>query len=157
MQAGSSAATIGSLREPRLKVPSAPRSASSAARVVYLGIVASTLIISIGGLTLSLTLGTATSAAGLLDWLALGVGAVAFLTGFSRRNKLSRLREGGSAEEWWIENAGKVLLIWGLLELTAVAGAVVVFASGHLTAFAALAALSLAGLGTLSPGRMPLR
>jgi hypothetical protein len=135
-------------------VPSAPRSASSAARVVYVGIVASTLIICIGGLTLSLTLGTATSAAGLLDWLALGSGAVAFLTAFRQRSKLSRLGEGGSAAEWWSDNAGKVLLIWGLLELTAIAGAVVVFATGHLTAFAALAALSLAGLGTLSPGRL---
>ena len=131
-----------------------PRTASSAARVVYAGIVASTLIISVGALATSFTLGTATTAASLFDAIALLGGAAAFLAGFRQRKRLTRAGGGRSAEEWWGENAGRVLLIWGLLELTAVAGAVVVFATGHLTAFVALAVLALAGLGTLSPGRV---
>ena len=103
---------------------------------------------------MSLALGTATTAAGLPDWVALSSGSVAFVTGFQLRKRLSRPRSVGSAEEWWGENGGRALLIWGLLELTAVAGATVVFATGHLTAFVALAVLGLAGLGTLSPGRV---
>ncbi len=131
-----------------------PRSPSSAARVVYAGIVASTLIISGGALATSVALGTATTAAGLFDWLALLSGSAAFITGFQQRKRLTRAGGGRSAEEWWGDNSGRVLLIWGLLELTAVVGAAVVFATGHLTAFAALAALALAGLGTMSPARV---
>lgn len=131
-----------------------PRPASSAARVVYAGIVASTLIISLGALATSFTLGTATTAAGLFDAVALLAGSAAFVAGFQQRRRLTRAGAGRSAEEWWGENAGRVLLMWGLLELTAVTGAVVVFATGHLTAFVALAVLALAGLGTLSPGRV---
>ena len=135
-------------------MPPAPRSPSAAARVVYAGIVASTLIITGGALTTSLTLGTATTAAGLFDWVALISGSAAFVTGFQPRKRLTLPGGGRTAEEWWGDNGGRVLLVWGLLELTAVAGAVVVFATGHLTAFVALAVLGLAGLGTLSPGRV---
>ena len=135
-------------------MPPAPRSPSSAARVVYAGIIASTLIISVGALIVSLALGTATTAAGLPDWVALISGSAAFVIGFQQRKRLSRPHGADSAEEWWGENGGRALLIWGLLELTAVAGAAVVFATGHLTAFVGLAVLGLAGLGTLSPGRV---
>ena len=135
-------------------MPTVPRSHFSAARIVYAGIVASTLIITGGALTMSLTLGTATTAAGLPDGAALIFGSATFVAGFRQRARLSQPVGGGSAEAWWGENTGRVLLIWGLMELTAVAGAVVAFATGHLTAFVALAVLGLAGLGTLSPGQV---
>lgn len=135
-------------------MPPTPRSPSSAARVVFAGIVASTLIITAGALTMSLALGTATTAAGLPDGAALVAGSVAFVAGIQQRNRLGQAGNR-SAEDWWGENSGRVLLVWGLFELTAVAGAAVVFATGHLTAFVALAVLGLAGLFTLPPGRAP--
>jgi hypothetical protein len=135
-------------------VAPAPRSPSSAARIVYAGIVASTSIITVGALTTSLVLGTATAAAGLPDGLALVAGAAAFLAGIRSRKRLRPSGSGDTGDQWWNENGGRVLLIWGLMELTAVTGAVVVFATGHLTAFAALAVLGLAGLASLSPRRV---
>ncbi len=103
---------------------------------------------------MSLALGTATIAAGLPDGAALVAGSVAFVAGIQQRNRLGQAGNR-SAEDWWGENSGRVLLVWGLFELTAVAGAAVVFATGHLTAFVALAVLGLAGLFTLPPGRAP--
>ena len=135
-------------------MPSAPRSHTSAARIVYAGIVASTLIIIVGALTLSLTLGNATAAAGLADGVALVFGAATFSWGFRLRARLRQPTARESVDDWWNANTGRVLLMWGLMELTAIAGAVVTFATGHLTAFVALAVLGLAGLGTLAPGRV---
>lgn len=132
----------------------APRSPSSAARIVFIGIVASTSIITIGALTTSLVLGTATAAAGLPDGVALVAGAGAFVAGIQQRKRLRPSGSGESIDQWWNVNGGRLVLIWGLMELTAVSGAVVVFATGHLTAFAALTVLGLAGLASLSPRRV---
>jgi hypothetical protein len=122
--------------------------------VLYAGIVASTLIISAGALAMSITLGTATPVTGWPDWVALVVGSGSFVAGMQRRKGLSRRGAGQTADQWWGENAGGVLTIWGLLELAAIAGALVVFATGHLTVFVALAVLALAALLTLTPGRV---
>jgi hypothetical protein len=135
-------------------VPPATRSPSSAARVLYAGVIASTLIISVGALATSITLGTATPVTGWPDWVALVVGSGSFVAGMQRRKGLNRPAGGQTADQWWGENAGRVLTIWGLLEFAAIAGALVVFATGHLTVFVALAVLALAALLTLTPGRV---
>ena len=136
-------------------MPQAERAPSSSARVVYAGIVASTLIVSLGALVVSMSLKSFSTGIGLGDLAALLVGFGAFGAVVRRLQRLGGRRTGQSRDEWWGENAGRVLLVWGLWELGAMAGAALLFATGHYPIFTVLALAALAGLATSSPGRFP--
>ena len=88
------------------------------------------------------------------DAVAFLLGLAVFVVGMRIRQRLGERRGGQTREEWWAANAGRVLLLWGLLELGAMAGAVLLFATGHLPVFAVLALAALAGLMASSPGRL---
>ncbi len=135
-------------------MPQAKRAPSSSARVVYAGIVASTLIVSLGALVVSMSLKSLTTRIGLGDLAALLVGFGAFAAVVRRLQRLGGRRTGQSRESWWGENAGRMVLVWGLWELGALAGAALVFATGHYPIFTVLALAALAGLATSSPGRL---
>ncbi|HEU5217981.1 MAG TPA: hypothetical protein VFU23_04940 [Gemmatimonadales bacterium] len=135
-------------------MPAEARSSTSAARVVYAGIVASTLISTGGALATSLTLGTASTMVDLSDWLGLAAGLGAIGAGFRQRRVLTGAAAPGPLETWWSEHAGRVLLMWGLLELGGLFGAVLLFATGHLPAYAVLTALALVGIVLTPPGRI---
>lgn len=134
-------------------MPQAERTPSSSARVVYAGIVASTLIVTIGALVVSMSLKSASGSLGAPDAVAFLLGLGVILAGTKIRLRLGESKRGQSREEWWTAHAGRVLLLWGLMELTAMAGAVLLFATGHLLVFVVLALAALAGLATSSPGR----
>jgi len=135
-------------------VPQAGRAPSSSARVVYAGIVASPLIVTVGALVVSMSLNSASGKLGAPDAVAFLLGLAVFVVGMRIRQRLGERRGGQTREEWWAANAGRVLLLWGLLELGAMAGAVLLFATGHLPVFAVLALAALAGLMASSPGRL---
>jgi len=134
-------------------VPPAERASSSSARVVYAGIVASTLIVTIGALVVSMSLKSASGSLGAPDAVVFLLGLGVFVAGTKIRQRLGERRGGRSREEWWTANAGRVLLLWGLMELAAMAGAALLFATDHLPVFVVLALAALAGLATSSPGR----
>ena len=134
-------------------MPPAERAPSSSARVVYAGIVASTLIVTIGALVVSMSLKSASGSMGAPDAVVFLLGLGVFVAGTKIRQRLGERRGGRSREEWWAANAGRVLLLWGLMELAAMAGAALLFATGHLPVFVMLALAALAGLATSSPGR----
>ena len=135
-------------------MPQAQRAPSSSARVVYAGIVASTLIVSLGALVVSMSLDSASGRLGPPDAAAFLLGLGVFVAGMRIRQRLGERRGGQSREEWWTAHAGRVLLLWGLMELAAMAGAALLFATGHLPVFVVLALAALAGLATSSPGRL---
>ena len=134
-------------------MPQAGRAPSSSARVVYAGIVASTLIVTLGALVVSTSLKSASGSLGAPDAVAFLLGLGVFLAGTKIRQRLGERRGGQSREEWWTAHAGRVLLLWGLMETAAMAGAVLLFATGHLSVFVVLSLAALAGLATSSPGR----
>ena len=135
-------------------MPPAARSPSSAARVVYAGILASTLIVSSGALVVSLSLGSMTAALAPLDAVVFLVGMGALLAAFRQRQRLGGSTRGETVESWWGENGGKALLVWGLLELGALIGAMLIFATGRFPIYAVLATVALSGLVVSSPGRL---
>jgi hypothetical protein len=135
-------------------VTQAPRSPASAARIVYIGLLASTIIISGGALAVSLSLGTVTSGTGSIDWIALVVGLGILGIVLQRRQRLEAQSAGGWADAWWQANSGAALVLWALLEFTSTIGSVVLFATGHIVVFVVLVFLALSGLLLLSPGRL---
>lgn len=130
------------------------RAPFSAARVVYAGIFASTIIVSAGALVVKGTLGTLGWSMDLLDYVAIVAGSTAVVLANRLRQAIGGRRSGQSADDWWGENAGKALLVWAILELAALVGAIVLFATGHVTVFTVLVTLVLAGLVLTSPGRL---
>lgn len=135
-------------------MPPAQRAPSSAARVVYAGIFASTIIINLGALVVSLSLRASVTAVSAPDLVVLLAGLGALLAGIRLRHRLGGRRSGQTREEWWGENAGRALMLWGLLELCALPGAVLMFATGHVTIFAGLTAMAVASLAMCAPGRL---
>jgi hypothetical protein len=132
-------------------VPPAPRTPASAAGIVYIGIVASTIIVSVGAAVVSASLHTTNTSFGALDGLALlaglgGLGAVLRLRG--------ALPESTGGDAWWRANAGACLVLWALLELVALIGSTLLFITGHVVVFAVLVLAAMGGLVTLSPGRL---
>ena len=123
--------------------------------MVYIGIVASTLIITIGAFVVRMSLKSLSTGIGVGDLAALLVGFGAFGAVVRHMQRLGGRRPGESREDWWGENAGRMVLVWGLWELGAMAGAVLLFATGHYPFFTVLALAALAGLATSSPGRFP--
>lgn len=122
--------------------------------MVYAGIVASTTIITLGAFITSRTLGAMTGDIGRLDALVFLAGLGALGAGFRRRARLVNHDAGRVPELWWGENAGRVLVVWVLMELGGVIGAVLLFATGRAPVSAILAVLALAGLALSSPGRL---
>ncbi len=51
-----------------------------------------------------------------------------------------------ACDAWWQEHLGRAVLIWSVLELPAIVGAITLFATRHLPGFLALGAVALAGL-----------
>lgn len=135
-------------------MPSGPRPPSSAARAIFAGIIASTTIVTSGAFVVSLSLHTTSRAVGPLDGVALFLGLVILWVVRMRWSGLPARRADESADGWWRENAGAALLLWALLELAAMLGAVTLFATGHLIVFAVLAMLVLTGFVVLTPGRL---
>lgn len=132
----------------------AARAPSSAARVVYAGIFTSTIIVSAGALVVRGTLGPLGWSMDLLDYLAIVAGSTALVFAGRLRQAIGCRRSGQQAEAWWGENAGKALLLWAVLEGAALAGAIVVFATGHVAVYTVLVTFVLAGLVLTSPGRL---
>lgn len=130
------------------------RAPSSAARVVYAGIFTSTIIVSAGALVVRGTLGPLGWSMDLLDYVAIVAGSTALALAGRLRQAIGGRRSGQEADDWWGENAGKALLVWAVLEGAALAGAIVLFATGHVTVLAVLVPLVLAGLVLTSPGRL---
>lgn len=132
----------------------AARAPSSAARVVYAGIFASTIIVSAGALVVRGTLGPLGWSMHLLDYVAIVAGSTALALAGRRRQAIGGRRSGQTDDDWWDANAGKAMLVWAVLEGAALAGAIVLFATGHVTVFAVLVTLVLSGLVLTSPGRL---
>ena len=126
--------------------------AAIAARTIYAGILSSTAIISIGAYAVRRSLGIVPGA-GPLDFVALFAGVGAILLVLAIRARLPA-RSGASDDDWWKANAGRAVTVWALLEAPAILGAVILFATGRLLAFTALAAFALVGLATLTPARL---
>lgn len=134
-------------------MPAAPRSPASAATAVYIGIVASTVIISAGAIVVSQSLHTGGTGFSLVDAIGLfvGLGPLAF-AGFRRATLPPRGSQ--TADAWWQTNMGTCLVLWSVGEMPAVIGAILLFLGGHTAAGGILIALALAALTLLSPGRL---
>lgn len=122
--------------------------------MVYAGIMASTTIVTLGAFVVSKSLGSMSYSVAVPDSAVFVVGLGVLIAGLRQRRRLDGPLRGGTAEQWWVENAGRALLLWGLLELGALIGAGLLFATGHLPVYAVLAGLALAGLVLSSPGRL---
>jgi hypothetical protein len=135
-------------------VATAARAPFSAARVVYAGLFTSTIIVSVGALVVKATLAPLSGAMDLIDYVGIVIGNAALVFAYRLRQGIAARSGGQSTDEWWGENAGKALLVWGVLEAAALSGAIVLFLTGHVTVFAIVAVLALAGLVLTSPGRL---
>jgi len=96
--------------------------------------------------------GTVAMAMGTLDSAALMTGLSSFAIASLVRQRLP----GGSAEveTWWQEHLGRAVLIWSVLEMPAIVGAISLFATRHVPAFLALGAVSVASLVRTRPARL---
>lgn len=132
---------------------SAGPGAAAAARIIYIGIISSTAIISIGAYVMRRSVGLAEGLAGPLDVVALciGVGSVLFVVALRSRIPA---RSAASDEVWWRANVGRAVLVWALLEAPALLGAVTLFVSGRLLAYTVLVAFALFGLASATPSRL---
>ncbi len=122
--------------------------------MVYAGIMASTIIVTLGAFVVSKSLGSMTYAVAAFDSVVFVVGLGVLIAGLRQRRRLDGQRRAGANEQWWVENAARTLVLWGLLELGALIGAGLLFATGHLPVYAVLAGVALAGLALSSPGRL---
>jgi len=101
--------------------------AALVARIVYLALLASVLLF-----TAVATLAQVPQAAGLPAgsvYSPFVVGAAVFAGALICRRHISRPARGVTEEEWWRANLSRAILIWGLLEVGALFGAVLFFGS----------------------------
>ena len=97
------------------------------------------------------TTGSPTVGWGGLDGVALLLGISTLALVHLIRQRLPSREPGQSEEQWWNRHLGRAVLLWSLLELAAVIGAVTLMATGHLAVFAALALFGLGGLLAYRP------
>ena len=76
--------------------------------------------------------------------------AITFLV----RQRLPGRGSSQSLDDWWGQHLGRAMLIWALLEMPAVLGAITLLATRHMPAFAGLGLLALAGLTMARPARL---
>ncbi len=120
---------------------------------MYAGIFASTIIVTVGALVVRKSLGSMSYGVGRFDWMVFVAGLGALIFAYRQRQ---RFGDGHShqAEQWWGDHSGQALLVWGLLEVGALIGAVLLFSTGRFPVYAVLAGLALAGLVLTSPSRL---
>jgi len=135
-------------------VPSSLPALSAAARTVHAFLVASTLIVSSGAFIVTRSLRPLSGGAAPIDWMALLVGGSALWIVFLLRSRFPERTGSRSLEDWWRENLGRCVMIWALLELPAILGAVALFATGHFWIFSGLVFVALGGLLTAAPARL---
>ena len=135
-------------------MPSRPASPSRFARTLYAFFIASTLIVSVGAFVTVRGTAALRSELAAIDYVAalVGLGAVLLLDWLRRRTPERRADQ--SPDDWWRLSMGQAVLLWGLLDLVAMLGAIELFLTGHVIGFGILAAVALGGLLTLSPGRL---
>ena len=88
-----------------------------------------------------------------LEAVALVVGISALAMAHLIRRRFTS-RGPASAEQWRTPEVGWAALLWSLLELPAVIGAITLMATRHLPVFAGLAILSVGGLVLYRPSRL---
>lgn len=130
-----------------------PPSARAAA-TIYVALISSTLIIVIGAAVVGRSLARFSLALGAVDAAAIVAGCGALALVAVLRTRLRPRAGSETPDAWWRANLGRVLPLWVLLELPALLGAVVLFATGHALPLLGLALLSLGGFAVLSPGRV---
>lgn len=131
-----------------------PSPAGSTARTIHSFLIASTLIVSIGALVATRSTGPLRSDLGAIDVLAVLVGACALLCFYLLRSRLPERSSGQSPDEWWRLHLGQAVLLWGLLEFSALLGAAALLATRQPIGFGVLALLAVAGLFRLAPARL---
>lgn len=131
----------------------APGPAASA-RTLHAFLIASTLIVCVGALVATRSTGPFASGLAPIELAALliGISLLAFV--YLMRSRMLPRASGQSDDDWWRLHLGKALLLWSLLEFSALVGAVALFATRHLVGFALLAVLALGGLLSVSPARL---
>jgi hypothetical protein len=136
-------------------MPSRPAPpASSAARTLHSFLIASTLIVSIGAFVAARSSGPLRSGIAPLDYLALVLGAAALLGIPRLRERLPPRAAGQSVDEWWAGQLGRAVLLWALLEFSAMLGAATLLITRQPWGSTALAGLAIAGLLWFSPTRL---
>lgn len=135
-------------------MPPSPPALSAAARTLHAFLVASTLIVSSGAFIVTRSMRPLSGGAAPIDWMALLVSGSALWIVLLLRSRIPGPTGSLSLEDWWREHLGRCVMIWALLELPAVLGAVALFATGHYWIFGLLVFLALGGLLTASPARL---
>ena len=134
--------------------PAALPPSARAAATIYVALISSTLIIVIGAAVVGRSLARFSLALGSIDAAAIVAGCGALAMVAVLRIRLRPRAGSETPDAWWRANLGRVLPLWVLLELPALLGAVVLFATGHALPLLGLAILSLGGFVVLSPGRV---
>lgn len=127
---------------------------ATAARTVYAFLIASTIIVASGALIARRSLRGLSTGFGPLDAAGLACGVSALVIVALLASRLPRRPAGQTVDDWWRAHTGRAVLLWSLLELPAMIGAVTLFATGHLVAYLLLAVLALGGLAVTGPARL---
>jgi hypothetical protein len=124
------------------------------ARTLHAFLVASTLIVIAGALVVTRTTGTLGTGFGLLDGIAVMMGLSALAISSLVRQRLPGRPTGPGEDDWWRENLGRALVVWGLLELTGAVGAVTLIVTRQLPGYGLLGVLSIGLLLQTRPARL---
>ena len=131
----------------------APGPAASA-RTLHAFLIASTLIVSVGALVAVRSAGPTASGVVPLELAALLIGLSLLTMVYLLRTRILPRASAESEDEWWRAHLGKALLLWSLLEFSALVGALTLFLTRHVLGFSLLALLALAGLFLVAPARL---
>ncbi len=123
------------------------------ARTFHAFILASTCIVLAGAFVVTRSTGTVTTSLGTLDAVALFTGLSSFTIASVVRQRLPGTG-GAGPDAWWQEHLGRAVLIWSVLEMPAIVGAMTLFATRHTPAFVALGLVAIASLVRLRPSRL---
>ncbi len=70
------------------------------------------------------------------------------------KTRIARLDPSGDRDAWWMSHAGRVLIVWAMIEGSAVLGAVFWFLTGDGVILAGVSAVALALLVMNRPARL---
>lgn len=129
-------------------------SARSTARTLHSFLIASTLIVSAGAAVAARSTGQLRTGLSPIDWPGVLLALAALPLYLALRRRLPARRAAEAPDAWWQAYLGRAVLLWALLELAAMVGAVTLLATGSSVGFAALAVLAFGGLLTCSPARL---
>ncbi len=112
------------------------------------------LIVAGGAFVVTRTLGPLAGGIAPLEvaFLVAGAGLLLLVTRFQNRSPVRAV--GEPEEEWYRAALSRAILVWSLLELVALFGAVSLFLTRGLAAFLVLFAAALTGFVLLRPGRL---